>query len=54
MEYTADQIRDMTKHIEGCCGAGDPDLIADMYSEDLPPEEHAEYIRWAHHTEAQK
>ncbi|MER7129703.1 hypothetical protein [Streptosporangium saharense] len=54
MKYTADQIKDMTQHIEGCCGEGDPELLADMYAEDLDPDEHAEFIKWAHDPRVQK
>lgn len=51
MDYTAQQIADMAGHIrscEICCPDDDPDIVADTYSEGLPPEELADYIRSAH------
>jgi hypothetical protein len=49
-KYTAGQIFEMAQHIRDCdiCCGGDPDIIADTYAEDLPPEELEGYIQSAH------
>ncbi|MDR8413561.1 hypothetical protein MTP10_33095 [Nonomuraea sp. 3-1Str] len=51
MTYTIGQITEMAAHIrscEICCLDGDPDIIADTYAENLPPEGPDGYIESAH------
>jgi hypothetical protein len=52
VSYTASEIREMVEHVEGCarCCGGDPDILAGLYDESMPPEEIEGYIKSAHGT----
>uniref|UniRef100_UPI003F495723 hypothetical protein n=1 Tax=Sphaerisporangium sp. CA-236357 TaxID=3240030 RepID=UPI003F495723 len=51
--YTADQIRDMVTHIQGCqeCCGDDQEILASLYDESLPPAELADHIQITHSAE---